>query len=1023
MTYQTTEKHTIQKPAIRFLQKLGYTYISSDEALKLRQNNLSNVLFKEILEQKLKEINTHDSSGDQILLTPTSINKAIKELDASLDQGLQKANQAISDLLIYGTTTQTDSENKETKKSQNLRYIDFTNPSNNHFCVTEEFSVRRKVSDMEGETRRPDLVLLLNGIPFCVIELKKSGIKIKEGISQMIRNQGKREIPHLFKFIQICIAGNNQEAKYGTICTPSEFYSTWSDEAKESPYTPQAYGIRAPDALDKLFTSLLHPKRVLEFISSFIIFDCGVKKVARYQQFFAIKETIDRIQTAKESPKRGGLIWHTQGSGKSLTMSILASLIKKSIPTSRIIIVTDRTQLDEQIHTTFQKTGIEAKKAKSGKHLVELLQNGESVITTLVQKFKAPEKYNVVLEEKDIFLLVDESHRSQSGLLHYAMKDSLPNACYIGFTGTPLTSKEKSSAQKFGGFIHKYTIEQALRDKAILPLYYEGRFSEQFINDQISLDKQFELIAKDLNEEEKMHLKRETAKNTLSSIQRLKWIALDIKEHFEKNFKDTGFVAMFATSSKADAVAYYKLFKTHTKLKVAFVISSPDTRNGNIAVDAENSDEVTAEWEKLLKAYGSEEAITKSFTDGEIDLLIVVDKLLTGFDAPRVVCLYLDKRLKEHALLQAIARANRLYEGKERGFIIDYRGISEEMDDAIKIYQELANPDNTPIFDDEDIKDAIFSIKEILKELRESFENLESFFKEIKNLEGQGKSQEIYEQFLEEKEKREEFYRLLSLFARSLSALMIFPRFKESITDNELNRYKKALTFYLELKGSVQLRYHEKIDFKQYEKQIRNMIHQFIGAKEPHIIAELTSIFDKNFLPEVQKQPNDRAKADKIIGALMQYIKENRESNPYFYDELSKQIQKVIDEYKEGRLGEGEKLARLESIHTTLIDRLNHQEMQYPKDLSSPASRAFYDGLKSVIRDLSEEIIIKLAFEIDGVFLQKKKKPNWKNNNDVTNEIRNDIDDLISEHYEVDPDELSELENQFLEIGISHYGS
>lgn len=1017
MTHPTTEDLAIQKPCIEFLKKLGYIYISRDEALKLREDNLSNILLKDILKNKLKELNTHDSSRKPIALSPTSIEKAIKELDVSLDKGLKKANREISDLLVYGTTAQTD--RNEGKKSQNLRYIDFANPSNNHFCVIEEFSVRRKLINAEAETRRPDLVLFINGIPFCVIELKNSNVNIQEGISQMIRNQNENEeIPHLFKFVQICIAGNNQEAKYATINTPEEFYSVWQEETQEGAFIPQSYGISICDALDKLFAGLLHPIRALDFISSFIIFDGGVKKIARHQQFFAIKESIKRIQSNKTASKRGGLIWHTQGSGKSLTMSILASLIKKTIPTSRIVVVTDRTDLDKQIHDTFQKTGIEAKRANSGEHLIELLKQGEMVITTLIQKFKAPEKHNLIIENKDIFLLVDESHRSQNGLLHNAMKDSIPNGCYIGFTGTPLTSKEKSSAKKFGGFIHKYTIEQALRDKTILPLYYESRFSEQFINDAKKLDKKFEIIAQDLSEEEKSHLKIETARATLSATQRLDWIAIDIQEHFEKTFKEQGLVAMFATSSKADAVAYHKLFKEYGKIKTAFVISSPDTRTGYANTNEESSNEIIAEWRKLLEEHESEETIVTKFENGEIDLLIVVDKLLTGFDAPRVACLYLDKKLKEHALLQAIARANRLYEGKDRGFIIDYRGISKAMDDAVKIYSNLAS------FDNDDIRNVIFSIKDILKELKENHENLTNFFAEIRQFEGKGKPQEIYEQFLKNKEIREEFYELLSLFARSLDALITLPRYKESISEDDCNQYRNDLKFYLNLKHCVQLRYHEKIDFKLYEKRIKNMINQLISAEEARVIVKLTGIFEKGFLDEVEQQPNDRAKADKITGAISQYIRENRESNPSFFQRLSEQIQKIIDEHNEERLSEGEKLTRLKSIYTELIENQSHQETQYPRELSTSSSRAFYDTLRSVIKDLNDKTAIQLAIGIDEIFIQKSKKPNWKNNQDARNEIIDRIESLIFEEYsDVSHEELDELGGQFMLAGISHYGN
>lgn len=1013
-----SEAQTIQKPSIKFLEALGYEYISQEKALELRGGNLSNVLLKDILEKKLKEINTHDFSKDPIHLSPTAIDKAIKELDVSLDKGLKEANREITDLLIYGTTTQTESQ--KGKKSQNLRYIDFDNPSNNHFCVTEEFSIKRKMSDIEGDTRRPDLVLFINGIPFCVIELKKSNINIQEGISQLIRNQNENEeIPQLFKFVQICIAGNNQEAKYGTIFTSSEFYSLWEEESKENnPFTPQAYGVNIPDALDKLFASLLHKNRILELIESFIIFDGGVKKIARYQQFFAVKNSIERIQNNENSKNRGGLIWHTQGSGKSLTMSILASLIKKNIPKSRIVVVTDRKNLDKQIHGTFQKTGIVAKRAKSGKHLVELLKQGESVITTLVQKFKSPEKHNLVIDAQDIFLLVDESHRSHNGLLHNTMKDSIPNGCYIGFTGTPLTSKEKSSVKKFGNFIHKYTIEQALRDKAILPLYYEGRISKQTIADAINLDERFAVIGEDLSEQEKGHLKKKTKQATFSAKSRLEWIAFDIQKHFRENFQKDGFVAMFATSSKADAVAYYKIFKEEYKeIKTAFVISSPDTRCGYTDVNEENSDEVIVEWRKLLSAYDSEEAIVAEFEDGGIDILIVVDKLLTGFDAPRVACLYLDKKLKEHSLLQAIARANRLYGNKDRGFIIDYRGINKEMDNAVKIYRDLAN------FEEDDIKDVVFSICDILKELKTNHQNLTDFFAELEQFRGKGKPLEIYEQFLDTKEKRERFYELLSLFARSIDALITLPRYKESISEEEIKRYKNDLKFYLNLKTSVQQRYHEKIDFKLYETRVKNLVDRFLGADKVETIVELTGIFEEGFLESVDQQPNDRAKADKIHGAISQYIRENRESDPSFFDKLSEQIQKTIDVYNKERLEESERFNKFKAIYETLITHQNQQETQYPKELKTSSSRAFYGSLRDIFIDISDETIIQLANGIDKTFIEKSKKPNWKNNQDTRNEIIDCIEDLIFKEYNASHEELNTLEEQIMLIGISHYGN
>ena len=435
-------------------------------------------------------------------------------------------------------------------------------------------------------------MLFINGIPFGVVELKKSTRGTEEGISQMIRNQGHDEIPNLFKYVQITLAGNNHSPQYGTTGTAKKFYAVWKEkhegemwerfdgmfgagvltpsngvetlvslDNKNGTEVPTPRGNngtkvpapmeRTPSLLDKTVYALFEKHRVVELLHSFVIFDGKVKKIARYQQYFAIESIMERIAKLDNTGRRhGGLIWHTQGSGKSLTMVMLAKVIKRNIVGSKVIIVTDRKDLDKQIHDTFNNSEVKAVRAKSGRDLVALLQSGKSVITTLIHKFEKVKNENVTFDDPNTFILVDESHRTQGGDMHKAMKKVFPEACYLGFTGTPLMRREKNSFAKFGGEIHRYTIDQAVEDKAVLPLLYEGRLVDQWVNDEKGLDRRFEQISRHLNEEQVLDLKKKWARfqKVASSERRLEMIMLDINEDVRKRLQGTDFKAMLATS-------------------------------------------------------------------------------------------------------------------------------------------------------------------------------------------------------------------------------------------------------------------------------------------------------------------------------------------------------------------------------------------------------------------------------------------------------------------------------------------
>ncbi|PKK96352.1 MAG: DEAD/DEAH box helicase, partial [Tenericutes bacterium HGW-Tenericutes-3] len=646
-----------------------------------------------------------------------------------------------------------------------------------------------------------DVVLFINGIPFAVIEFKKASLTISQGISQMIRNQGQNYIPQLFKFVQIVMSANKNETQYATTGTPAKFWQTWKEEAdsEENDWykseVERAIPDRIPTNQDQNIVSLFHPERVLDMIRFFTVFDKNDKKIARYQQYFAIKEIVKTInETDREGNRQSGVIWHTQGSGKSLTMVMLAKYLLSELASlhPQIVVVTDRIELDSQIHKTFNHSRVKAARANSGKHLVELIhKKSVDVITSLVHKFDTASKNHTIVKNKNVFVLVDESHRTQYGELHTKMKQVFPNACYLGFTGTPLMKDEKNTMSKFGRLIHKYTIKDGVDDKTIVPLLYEGRMVEQTVN-RTAIDNRLEMITRNLNKKQAEMLKQKWShfEKIASSEQRIRLIADDIYSHFSQFYKGTQFNAMLATNSKFDAIRYKEAFDEYGDIKTSVVISAPDMREGSDEVDGEPNDRVIKYWKKQMDSYGDpakyEEHIKSEFVDGdEVEILIVVDKLLTGFDAPRASVLYVDKPIKEHTLLQAIARVNRIYEGKDFGLIVDYRGLLQPLDEALQMYSGAG----LEKYDGKDIEGALVDVVSISGKLREAYSHLVSIFKEVKNK----KDREEYELLLSDDHIREDFYNQLSLFGKYLVIAFESVHLYNALGEVEISQYKKDL--------------------------------------------------------------------------------------------------------------------------------------------------------------------------------------------------------------------------------------
>lgn len=1018
------EMTTSQRPAIEVLQKIGYKYISEEENKNLRNNILTDVIFKDILAKKLNEINSYEYKGEKYKFSASTIGQAIKDLNEDLVTGLISTNEKIYDLLTLGKSYQENMVDG-TKRSFDIKYIDFEHPENNDFYVTEEFSVLR----MNGKDyARPDIVLFVNGIPLAVIECKDASVPIIQAISQNIRNQKPDYIPQLFKFIQIVMAANKNETKYATCGTPDKFWSTWNEQyvERQNELLNKTVIGRQVTKQDRDIISLFEKERFLELIKDFIIFEAGKKKICRYQQYFAVKAMLERIKL----DKKGGVVWHTQGSGKSITMVYITKKLMedKEIQNPQVVIVTDRVDLDKQIHKTFNRIGVEAARATTGNNLTDLIKNEKiRVITTVVNKFETVVKSGISVDAPNTFILVDEGHRTQYGEINRRMQEVFKGAIYISFTGTPIMKRDRNIFDKFGGLIHKYSLDDALRDKAIVPLIYEGKMVDQEVSKE-AIDMRLDMLTRNLTSEQKNEVMRKWSRfeKVASSEQRLELIAWDIAKNYNETLKGTGFNAMLACNKKVEAVKYYNIFRDEfPELEVAVVISSPDMREGEGSIDEDTNDIVKKFYINAISNYKNEEeyeeTIKSKFINGDIDILIVVDKLLTGFDAPRASTLYLDKQIKEHNLLQAIARVNRLCDGKDYGYIVDYRGLLGELDKALTMYQDAGLEE----FKEEDIKSSVYYIDTEINNMFEAYEDLKWLFKDIKNK----NDLEEYEILLEDEKIRKDFYNKLCKFGSMLGIILPSDQAYYKVGKEKISELRKALAFYQKLRATVKLRYSETIDHKEYEAKMQKLLDNYVVAKEMMRITEPVDITDaENFDKELEKMGTDRGKADAIRTRLTRTISEKSKADPAYYKKFSKRIEETIEEYRNRRITDSEYLQKMQDIKEDF--RKGNSGISYPTNITTENSRAFYGVIyDKLIPRMKENTNIEEIGEITLTIqreIESKIKRDWHYNTDIHNEIAQAIDDTIfmyatRKNISLDLEELDKLIEEIINIALMKY--
>lgn len=987
-------------PLVAEQKKIAEILSTQDKAIELQGRKIEELkrFKKGCLEKMFPRKGQKVPAGAENEFSAANIERAMEDLDEPLTDGLVRTSEKIYDALLLGKSyPETIGDGK--MLSFNLKYIDWDNPQNNVFHVTEEFAVD---SRDRQHNARPDIVLFINGIPFAVIECKAPHIPVEEAVGQMIRNQQATYIPQLFKFAQLVVATNKNAVKYATAGTPKKFWSVWKEQ--DADWLQTRLKALVPDRMsteqDRNIVSLFSRERVFELIRYFILFDANVKKVCRYQQFFAVREIMKTIAESDEhGNRRSGVIWHTQGSGKSLTMVMLAKYILMELKDChpRVVIVTDRKELDAQIAATFAHTRLTPARATSGRHLVELVNSARAdVITSIINKFNTVERQEVKNPSRDIFVLVDESHRSNYGLMATRMRSVFPNACYIGFTGTPLMKSEKNTMARFGRLIHKYTIRDGVEDGAIVPLIYEGRFVEQKVDEE-NIDLWFKQTTRRLTEAQREDLRKKwsSIRRLTSTDARIKRIALDISEHFIEGYKETGFKAMLATNYKRDAIRYLECFEQFGDLNCAVVISPPDMREGVDDVDEGADDLVVSFWNKMMQQYGDadryEEAIKNRFCDGEIDILIVCSKLLTGFDAPLCQVLYIDKELKEHGLLQAIARTNRLHEGKDYGLIVDYRGLIEKLDTAMDMYSG-AGLEN---FDGGDLKGVVVDVMAAVGNLRSAYTQLVELFAPV----GSISDTEAVEVFLADDKVRQDFYTLLCAFGRALHLVLNAEQAYNALGKEERQKYQDTFIFFSKVRRSVKLQYCDAIDNAEYEPLMQNLLDTHLSVAGLKKITSPIDILNKDdFEKELEELGSLRSKADAIASRMTRSISEKRDENPAYYDSFSKRIRDALALYKEKVISEAEYLAKMRTIMEDY--HAGRSTVSYPERIKNNVhAQAFFGVLTALFDEVEDEritpdFVAEVSEEITKI-VASHSQVDWTNNKTIHDRISQDIDDLF----------------------------
>lgn len=978
----TAERNTQNRVISFFRERLNYKYIG----------NLSGGDNRNIIEERLRSYLTGNGGYSQKLA-----DRAIDMLTrtaGNMQRGLYDANKEVYSLLKYGAKVAEEAG----EAPRTVSFINFDCPADNEFAIAEEVTVAG------NNTKRPDIVVYINGIAVAVIELKASNVSVADGIRQNITNQSSYFIENFFTTMQFCMAGNDSEGlRYGTLRTPAKHYLEWqndgfdrfADERNETDILIEERCKDIPEKLDRQIYAMFCKKRFLDLIHNFIIFDNGRKKVCRYNQYYAIKRAQHRL-TEKRS---GGIIWHTQGSGKTLTMIWLSKWILANDPSARVLIVTDRDELDEQIENAYLGVDEDIRRTRSGEDLVQRLNSyADRLICSLIHKFgkrggeptdEDIDRYICEIKaalpkdycpKGNFVVFVDECHRTQSGKLHAAMKAIIPDGIFVGFTGTPLLKgQRKTSIDTFGDYIHSYKFDEAVRDGVVLDLRYEARDIPQTITEQEKIDIWFDVKTRGLVPQAKQRLQARwaTMQKLYSSRSRLEKIAIDIKFDFETKprLMDGSGNAMLVADDVYTACRYYEAFQSIGFKKCA-IITSYSPQAAALRTDAVSDEEKTKEfvkfetYRKMVGLSDGEDprSVEKAVADFEAEakrkfikepanmkLLIVVDKLLTGFDAPPCTYLYIDKSMKDHGLFQAICRVNRLDgESKEYGHIVDYQHLFGSLEDAVNTYtsgafEEFEEKDVAGLLKDrtaeakkhfEQTLDALDELCEGVPEPRENTDYIHYFC---------GESGVASDDDAERARSREKLYRLVSALVRAYAELK--PLMAEAgYSSSERGKLAQCVDAYVRLRGTVGRASGDFIDNKHLDPEMQYLIDNFISAGGSESITAFENLTLLDFIADqrdkLNKEKNSRERegtVEAIENNISKKIANKAVINPAYYSRMSKALEQLILERQRGVIEYSELLERYRVLAENVCNPENNAH--YPEAVrGSGAMRAFYDN-------------------------------------------------------------------------------
>ncbi|MEJ5315577.1 MAG: HsdR family type I site-specific deoxyribonuclease [Tenuifilum sp.] len=1033
-----TERETQNRVIKIFTDELGYEYLGNWEERE-DNSNIEEELLRKWLLQRYDENLT---------------DKAIYEFTkAAGDQSksLYDVNKQVYTLLRYGVTVQPSAgENKQT-----VWLVDWKNPLANHFAIAEEATINGQYK------KRPDIVLYVNGIALGVLELKRSTVAISEGIRQNIDNQKHIFIKSFFSTIQYVMAGNDIEGlAYGTIETKEKYFLKWKEVSEDTSRDfPHLLAINKPIRektagyqylLDKNIIELLNKERFLEFIHDFVVFDRGIKKLCRHNQYFGVKSAQHFIKQ-----NEGGIIWHTQGSGKSLTMVWLSKWIRGFNPNARVLIITDREELDDQIEKVYKGVEEDIYRTKSGRDLLERLNDTTPwLMCSLIHKFGGKDKTDETTDadiEKyiqelrssiptdfkakgDIYVFVDECHRTQSGKLHKAMKEFLPNALFIGFTGTPLLKSDKqTSIEVFGKYIHTYKFNEAVADKVVLDLRYEARDIEQNITSPDKIDEWFELKTKGLTDFAKAELKQRwgTIKKVFSSKSRLEKIVMDIMLDMERKerLQNGRGNALLVSDSIYNACRYYELFQSAGLKKCAIVTSFVPNIN-DIKGEGDNYTEKLQRFEiyqKMLSEYfhePPEEAlkkveeferdVKKKFVEepAQMKLLIVVNKLLTGFDAPSATYLYIDKKLRDHGLFQAVCRVNRLDgEDKEYGYIVDYMDLFKSLEKAYHDYTAEAFSG----YEKSDIDGLLKSRLQKGKErLDEALEAIKALVEPVQLPKGTleyihyfcGDNTQNPDLLKDTEPKRVALYKHTNALIRAYAN--IADEMQEAgYSVKEIDEIKTDIKYFENIRKEIQLASGDYIDLKPYDSAMRYLIDSYIGAEDSRVLGNFNDLSLVELLVNEPAVPygkipesisgNPEAMAEAIENNLRKVIIEESPTNPMYYEKMSKLLDELIKKRKEETMEYEKYLKEIADLSAKI--KKQNTTTNYPATINTAAKRALFDNMGR-----NEN----LANELDNKILATKKD-GWRDNFQKSKAVRVAIAEVLKAHGIADENEVHRI--------------